>query len=108
MRLEFTPKKRGPANVVAEAELFFDANGPLHGMKLSGITIWTGERGLYCTFPSRQYEDKTGKRVFFDFLRSADIGDEGKQATYRLKDWILREWRKHNGDAPGDDGETPF
>jgi len=107
MRVEFTEKTRGPKNILAEAEVFFDADGPFHGLKLSGFTVWRGEKGLFVTFPSREYQDKAGKRQFFDFLRPADTHEEGKRATWRLKDWILEQW-KAQGAGTSQEPEPAF
>jgi len=89
MRIEFsqTTKSRGP---VAEATIFFDADGPFHGLALVGISIWSGERGNFVTLPSRAYEEK-GRKKFYNFLRAAD--PEDRKAEFRFKDWVLDSYR---------------
>ncbi len=107
MRIEFQQRKsKGPANLVADAEVYFDADGMFHGMKLVGFTLWRGDNGVFCTFPSRQYEGKEGK-AYYDFLRSADSGAEGKKAMYAVKDAIVAAWQRESGEV-SDSDDAPF
>lgn len=108
MRVSFTkPKSRGssavPENLLAEAEVFFDAMtvdashpvpSPFASLKLVGFGVWTGDRGIFVTFPSRAF-GMGSERRFFDYLRAADPGDSeaARSALYRVKRWIADEYK---------------
>ena len=109
MRIEFVTKDKAPRNLMCEVELYFP-EGPLHGLKLSGLCIWRGEKGVFVTFPARSYE-ANGAKKFYDYLRPADSGEEGKKASWRLKDLILDAWKKRegvSGESVVEDGDVPF
>ena len=91
MQVRFVPRTGGPENLVCEAELVFESEGPLSGMKLVGLSLWRGAEGdLRVTFPSRAYSAGTERR-FFAYLRSdAGNADEVK----RLKGWILEQYEE--------------
>jgi hypothetical protein len=90
MRVQFVSKDNAPERLVCEAELVFDQEGPLAGLKLVGLCIWRDAEGeLFVTFPSRAFGAGSERR-YFDYLRSAD-GTGGE--TRRLKAWILEEYR---------------
>ena len=90
MRVQFVSRENVPERLVCEAELVFDEDGPLKGMKLVGFSLWRDAEGeLYLTFPSRAF-GAGNERRYFDYLRSAD-GTGGE--TKRLKAWILEEYR---------------
>ena len=74
------------------AREYFDADTPLAGMRLTGITIWQGEYGPYVTFPAKPNTVQRPK--FFEFLRAADASGspEATGAIQRTKAWILKEW----------------
>ena len=56
MHVEFVRKDGGPERLVCEAELVFDSEVPLTGMKLVGFTLWRSPEGeVYVTFPSRAF-----------------------------------------------------
>ncbi len=90
MRLQFVQKENGPERLLCEAELVFDEEGPLAGMKLVGFSLWRGADGeVYVTFPSRAF-GAGADRKYFDFLRpSAGLVAEAR----RVKAWILEEYR---------------
>jgi hypothetical protein len=93
MRVQFVDRNNGPERLVCEAEVLFDEEGPLVGMKLVGFSLWRSPEGdVYVTFPSRAF-GVGGERRFFDYLRSS----EG-QATdaKRVKAWILDEYRQNS------------
>ncbi len=96
MRLQFVQKENGPERLVCEAELIFDEDGPLAGMKLVGFSLWRMADGeISVTFPSRAFGAGT-ERKFFDFLRpAAGLFSESK----RVKAWILEEYRASSGAA---------
>ena len=72
MRVEFVRKQGGPERLEADAELVFDVDGPLRGMKLVGFSIWrAGDGSRYVVFPSRAY-GAGDERRFFDYLRSVE------------------------------------
>ena len=90
MRVQFVEKVNGPERLVCDAEVVFDQEEPLVGMKLVGFALWRSADGdVYVTFPSRAF-GATTERKFFDYLRST----EGQSADVkRVKDWILGEYR---------------
>ena len=75
---------------MCDAEIVFEDEAPLVGMKLVGFSLWRSADGeVYLTFPSRAFGAGT-ERKYFDYLRSADgTGGEVK----RVKEWILGEYR---------------
>ena len=114
MHCEFaSPTKRGtvsvPENVLAEAEVLFDAMtvgdgghavpSPFSSLKLVGFVVRRGDRGPYVTFPSRAY-GTTQERQYFDYVRAADPKDSAaaSAALWRLKQWILEEYKAWAGD----------
>jgi hypothetical protein len=90
MHVEFVERENGPERLVCEAELVFDAEGPLSGMKLVGFSLWRSPEGeVYVTFPSRAFGGGSDRR-YFDYLRSV----EGAAAdAKRVKAWILEAFR---------------
>ena len=90
MRVQFVEKQNGPERLVCDAEVVFDQEDPLVGMKLVGFSLWRSADGdVYVTFPSRAF-GASNERKFFDYLRST----EGQSADVkRVKDWILGEYR---------------
>jgi hypothetical protein len=90
MRVQFVEKVNGPERLVCDAEVVFDQEEPLLGMKLVGFALWRSADGdVYVTFPSRAF-GASNERKFFDYLRST----EGQSADVkRVKDWILGEYR---------------
>src|SRR6266571_112407 len=72
MRVQFVKRESAPERLVCEAEVVFDEEGPLKGMKLVGFSLWRSAEGeVYVTFPSRAF-GAGNERKYFDFLRSAD------------------------------------
>lgn len=97
MRLEFRVDPKGPnPRVLCGVDVYFDADTPLHGMRLTGITIWEGDYGPYVTFPARENDPRGGPKAarFFEYLRAADVSGspEAMAAILRTKAWILQEW----------------
>jgi hypothetical protein len=92
MRVQFVERENGPERLVCEAEVLFDEEGPLVGMKLVGFSLWKSPEGeVYVTFPSRAF-GVGGERRFFDYLRSV----EGSAAeAKRVKSWIIDEYRQN-------------
>ena len=90
MRVQFVSRDNGPERLVCDAELVFDDEGPLAGMKLVGFGLWQGADGeVSVTFPSRAFGSGSDRR-FFDYLRSV----EGVPAdARRVKAWILEQFR---------------
>jgi hypothetical protein len=86
MRVQFVERENGPERLVCEAELVFDEEGPLQGMKLVGFSLWRGPDGeVYVTFPSRAF-GAGNDRKYFDYLRSTE-GDP--QHAKNLKAWMV-------------------
>jgi hypothetical protein len=90
MRVQFVARESGPERLVCEAELIFDQEGPLAGMKLVGFSLWRSADGeVFVSFPSRAFGAGSDRR-YFDYLRSVD----GTPAEpKRIKAWILEEYR---------------
>lgn len=97
MNLYFYQPRSEDKQIVAEAEIHFHADTPLHGMKLTGIVVRkdsrTGE--LFVTFPARPFGAGRERR-YYDFLRSVDAmsSPEGRSVRDRVKEWVLREFRQ--------------
>ncbi len=82
MRVQFVQKENEPEKLVCEAEVLFEEEGPLTGMKLVGFSLWRSPEGeVYVTFPSRAFGSGNERR-YFDYLRSvegtADRRQEGE------------------------------
>lgn len=60
------PLPTSPPHKIAHVELVFD-EGPLKGLKLTGLAVWRTEAGLAVTYPSR----RTPAGTWFNFLRPA-------------------------------------
>jgi hypothetical protein len=90
MRVQFVERPSGPERLVCEAEVVFDEEGPLQGMKLVGFCLWRGADGEpYVTFPSRAF-GAGNERRYFDYLRPADgLGAEPR----KVKGWIIEAYR---------------
>ena len=96
MRITFCQRENGPERLLCEAEIVFDDEGPLAGMKFVGFSVWRGQEGeLFVTFPARSF-GVSGQRRFFDMLRPVDAGSTDPR---RVKDWILDEYRRAS-DSP--------
>ncbi len=93
MRMQFVERPNGPEKLLCEAEIVFDEDGPLSGLKLVGISLWKVGEGdgeaAAVTFPARSF-GVGGERRFFDFLRAVEAGSGDVR---RVKDWIVEEWR---------------
>ena len=72
MRVEFVRRDGGPERLESDAELSFEGDGPLAGVKLVGFSIWRGADGqLFVTLPARVY-GAGDERRFFDLLRPVE------------------------------------
>jgi hypothetical protein len=90
MRVQFVSRDNGPERLVCDAELVFDDEGPLAGMKLVGFGLWQGADGeVSVTFPSRAF-GTGGERRFYDYLRSVESNVADSR---RVKEWILEQFR---------------
>ena len=78
-----------PPGKLADAELHFDGESPLAGLKLIGFAIWErqGGRGRNVTFPARQYS-VNGERRSFALLRPVD----DSTAQNAVRDRILEAY----------------
>jgi hypothetical protein len=91
MRVTFCERPNGPERLICEAEIAFDEEGPLQGMKLVGFSVWRGQEGeIFVTFPARSF-GVGGERRFFDLFRAIEAGSDEPR---RVKDWILDEYRR--------------
>ena len=104
MRIAFRPKpgigaKGGKA--VAEADIYFNADTPMSGLRLTGITVWVDpEDGRkWITMPAKP-NSPSAKTRFWDFIRAADAtGPEGRAALDAFRKWVLEEYEKEG--SPG-------
>jgi hypothetical protein len=91
MRVNFVEKAGGPDRLVCEAELIFEEEQPLVGMKLVGFSIWrSADSQIFVTFPSRAFGAGQDRR-YFDYLRSTGGATE---AVRNLKTWIIDQYRE--------------
>jgi hypothetical protein len=91
VRVDFVQRENGPARLVCEAEIVFEGDAALEGLKLVGFSLWTSVEGeVYVSFPSRAFGQNTDRR-FFDYLRPTDSSSSA--ATKRLKAAILEAYR---------------
>src|SRR5688500_7719346 len=96
MRVQFINRENGPERLLCEAEIVFDADSPLAGMKLIGFSLWRGQEGeAFVTFPARSF-GRAGERRFMDLVRAVEPGSTEPK---RVKDWILSEYRLATAEA---------
>jgi len=87
MRVQFVQKENGPERLVCEAELVFEDDGPLAGLKLVGFSLWRSPEGeVYVTFPSRAFGTGSERR-YFEYVRTIETGDA--ESRQKLKTWIV-------------------
>jgi hypothetical protein len=91
MHVEFVARDNGPDRLVCEAEIVFDEDGPLGGMKLVGFSLWRNtDRQVSVTFPARAF-GAGGERRFFDLLRPAQ--GAAPDLVRKVKNWIIEEYQ---------------
>lgn len=89
-------KEADPSGRVAEAELHFDGDGILAGLKLIGFSVWAkrGGAGYNVTFPARSYQ-VNGERRSFALLRPTGApGSETFAANEPVKQAIVEAYRQ--------------
>jgi hypothetical protein len=81
-----------PPGKLADAELRFEGEGPLAGLKLIGFAIWERRSGggRNVTFPARQYV-VNGERRSFALLRPAS----GETNGDAVRDVILNAYAEY-------------
>ena len=91
MRVQFVHRGNGPERLVCDAEMVFDEEGPLEGMKLVGFSLWRGADGdTFVSFPARSFGVGTDRR-FFDLLRP--IEGPSQDQVRKVKSWIIDQYR---------------
>ncbi len=88
------PGTGAPASLLAGVEIPI-TEGPLAGLKVSGIRIWprkTEPDHLFVTFPGRQYETGEGETRTYEYLRPTD--GQGETAK-EIRGQILAAYRAH-------------
>ena len=91
MRVEFIDRDNGPERLLCEAEIVFDEDGPLHGMRLVGFSLWKSAGSeVFVTFPARAF-GTGGERKYFEFLRAMRGAEPN--SVRRVKDWIVEEYQ---------------
>ena len=107
MRLEaiFTKRTQG-RGPVADASIYFGTDaGPLTVFEITGCAIWQGDKGLYASVPSREYE-QGGVKKRFDYIQRRKTPQNDDINVYQLKNWLVDEYKRQNGaQADGDAGE---
>ena len=85
-----------PPGKLADAELHFDGDSPLAGLKLIGFAIWERKTGTgrNVTFPARQYS-VNGERRSFALLRPA----ADATAQNAIRDRILEAYAEYETEA---------
>lgn len=94
MKVKFSGYDKGgnPPGKLADAELHFDGDGLLDGLKLIGFGIWERKNGngRNVTFPARQYS-VNGERRSFALLRPVvDVA-----AQDRIREFILQAYEEY-------------
>ena len=88
MTIKFTPNDKGnPPGKLADAELHFNNDWILDGLKLIGFGVWEHRGGRQVTFPARQYS-MNGETRSFALLRPI-VTTDGQD---RLRDLILEAY----------------
>lgn len=101
MKILFSKRDTGPANLLAECELILD-DPDMPGVKIAGLTVWSSKEGagVYITFPSR----KTGEK-YYDYIR----GVGGFEPVKSLKSRIVEAYHYWSGNerdrSHNDEGE---
>lgn len=107
MRVEFQdpPPARpdqaaqGGARLVAEAEIVFEGEPLLAGLKLGGFSVRRTRRGgVFVLGPAKVY-GPPGSREFLDLLRSVDPDVDWNIATEAIRNHILAEYHRQRGEA---------
>lgn len=107
MRIVFNdPTEKGrrkPSGHLADVEVLFDAaEGPLAGLKLVGLAVWShGDSGISVTLPSRKVEGAgKGKDWFFEYLRADDSPDAAERIK-RFKDHVVEAFQAQTAALTG-------
>jgi hypothetical protein len=67
--IKILPNERGiPQAKLADAEVVFEEEGVLCGLKLVGFAVWEGREGRHVTFPARPFF-ANGERRSYTLLR---------------------------------------
>lgn len=81
MIIKIVPNERGiPQAKLADAEIVFEEEGVLRGLKLVGFAVWEGREGRHVTFPSRPFVAQ-GERRSYTVLRP--VSDASAQEPLR-------------------------
>ena len=88
--------RKKPANHLADVEILFDEEGPLAGLKLVGLAIWSHGNGeLSVTLPARRIEGSgRGKDWWYEVLRVQDAPD-AQQRIQHFKGSVIAAYRMH-------------
>jgi hypothetical protein len=82
---EYQKKDRGPrgSTRITNAEIYFEGDEPLSGLKLVGFKVWRNEETgeMYVTLPAHAYAGPGGFTKYSDFLRSS-------RGVYSDTDWL--------------------
>jgi hypothetical protein len=87
-------EKSDPPGKLADAEVIFEAAGPLSGLKLVGFAVWERrDGGKNVTFPARQYS-VNGARRSFALLRSST---DDRTTQDAIRECILDAYSRVDG-----------
>ena len=92
MNIHFHPRRPGPEQYVAEAEIHFGEETPLlNGCKLAGFLLWMRADGLLDVIvPSRSWGNGSDRQTYA-LMRPMD--DKNFLPVVRLKAAILSAWQ---------------
>ncbi len=82
--------------LLAEAEIYIDGGHAgipyIGGMRIAGLRVWQGERGLYVTMPSRPV-GMGESRKYIQHLAPIDRGRAGELQARRISEWVINEFQ---------------
>lgn len=98
MVIKILPNEKGaPSGKLADAEVHFDAEGALGGLRLLGFSVWERRNGpgRNVTFPARTYS-VNGERRNFALLRPIGSDNSTQNA---IREMVLQAYADHEAQA---------
>ena len=98
MLIKILPNEKGaPSGKLADAEVHFDGEGPLGGLRLLGFAVWDRRNGpgRNVTFPARTYS-VNGERRNFALLRPIGTDTASQNA---IRDMVLQAYADFESQA---------
>jgi len=104
--IKILPNERGvPQSKLADAELVFEEEGVLCGLKLVGFAVWEGREGPHVTFPARPLVGSgsgSGGRRSYLLLRPAREAAAQEPLRQQIMQAFLELQRQRAGPPPDD------